>query len=73
MKTSTRLLTLIALSASLLGGCAIVPAPHGAYYRQPNVYVETYPAYRAPPPSIYPAPRYYGRGEAWGERHRDRW
>ncbi len=46
--TTARMITRIALAATLigsLGGCTIVPAQPG-YYRSGPAYVETYPTYR---------------------------
>lgn len=72
-------LTRLGLAAVLLAGlgaCTIVPAqPVG--YRATPVYVETYPAYRSPAPSVYyeyqPDFRHYDdrRGNYYREQRRD--
>lgn len=69
----------LSLATALLVGlsaCTIVPA-HPSAYRAPPVYVETYPSYRAPPPTIYyeyeSNHRHYDdrRGNYYREERRD--
>ena len=67
MKTrlkSVALLTLV-VTGTLLGGCTVVPAQSGGYYRPPTVYVETRPVYRVAPPPMVVYPPAYG----YGHRH----
>ena len=70
MKTrlkSVALLTLV-VTGTLLGGCTVVPAQSGGYYRPPTVYVEARPVYRvAPPPMIVYPPAYDGHRHGHGQ------
>ncbi len=72
MKTrlkSVALLTLV-VTGTLLGGCTVVPAQSGGYYRPPTVYVEARPVYRvAPPPMIVYPPAYDGHRHGHGRHH----
>ena len=66
--TLTRTLTRLTLAAALLaslGACTVVPA-YPAGYRAPPVYVETYPAYRPAPPTVY-----YGYERGYRDDRRD--